>query len=123
MLSGLDEIAAGFSLLCLAYVLRREEPGLNEGTDPCHRLSVNAQGQRWTHTHTQTHMHAQPLVCFSAVKGSHSGLNFFENVSLVLCFQDVSGVRGTTCTQVLHLMLDCSPTASRCLFQSVQPLI
>ncbi len=96
MLSELDEIAAGFSLLCLAYALLWEEPELNEGADLCQRLSVNALGQRWTHTHTHTHTNAQPLVCFSAVKGSHLGLNSYENVSLVLCFQDVSAVTGTT---------------------------
>lgn len=57
MLSALDEIAAGFSLLCLEYSLLClwEEAGLNEGADLCQRLSVNASGQRWTHTHIHAH--------------------------------------------------------------------
>lgn len=73
MLSERDEIAGGFSLLCWLYELLClwEEAGLNEGADLCQRLSVNARGQRCAHTHvhTYTHMHAQPGVCFSAVKG------------------------------------------------------
>lgn len=61
MLSELDEIAAGFSLLCLVYALLClwEEPRLNEGADLCQRLSVNALGQRWKHTQTHTHVHTQ----------------------------------------------------------------
>lgn len=55
-------------------------------------------------------MHAQPLVCFSPVKTSHLGLNSYENVSLVLYFQDVSAVTGTTCmhVQVLNVILSAS---------------
>lgn len=52
-------------------------------------LSVNALGQRWIHTHTYTQAPS-----LSRVKGSHLGLNFYENV-LVLCFQDISTVTGT----------------------------
>lgn len=65
-------------------------------------LSVNALGQRWTHTHTRTctHTHThKPLVYLSAVKGSHLGLNSYENV-LVLCFQDVSAITRTKHTYI-----------------------
>lgn len=62
-----------FGVCVTVFVGRRA--GLDEGADLCQRLSVSALGQ---------------LVCFSAVKGSHLGLNSCENVSLVLCFQDVT---------------------------------
>lgn len=87
MLSELDEIAAGFSLLCLAYALLWDEPGLNEGADLCQRLSVDALGQRCTYTHTHTHARTALSVF---LKGSHLGLNSYENVSLVLCFQGIT---------------------------------
>lgn len=96
MLSELDEIAVGFFFKTIFVVcVTGLELRLNEGTDLC---QVN------------THMHAQPLVCFSPVKTSHLGLNSYENVSLVLYFQDVSAVTGTTCmhVQVLNVILSAS---------------
>lgn len=61
MLSELDEIAAGFSLLCLAYALLClwEEPGLNEGADLCQRLSARVRGG-----HTRTHSRLALCVFF-----------------------------------------------------------
>ena len=82
MLSERDEIAGGDFHYCvwrMRYGARGKNQGLNEGTDLCQRLAVNALGQRWirtqTHAHTHTQAHTQPLVCFSAAT-VHTGFVF-----------------------------------------------
>ena len=101
MLSERDEIAGGDFHYCvwrMRYGARGKNQGLNEGTDLCQRLAVNALGQRWIRTQTHTHT---TLSLFFCCNSSHLGLNSSENVSLVLCFRDVGDVTETTkCTGI-----------------------
>ncbi len=124
MLSELDEIAAGFSLLCLAYALLWEEPELNEGDDLCQRLSVNALGQRWTHTHTHTHDRTALSVFFCCKRFTLRTEFLWECVIDFVfprrqcCHRDNTYVH----VQVLNLMLYRVAASLHC-FKSVPPLI